>query len=31
MDESYRDIADSYDRTFASLSFRIPNEEHSIL
>lgn len=31
MDESYRDIADSYDRTFSSLSFRIPIEEHSIL
>lgn len=31
MDESYRDIADSYDRTFSSLSFRVPIEEHSIL
>ncbi|APR82870.1 Methyltransferase [Minicystis rosea] len=31
MDESYRDIADRYDRTFSTLSFRIPIEEHSIL
>lgn len=31
MDESYRDIADSYDRTFSTLSFRIPIEEYSIL
>jgi toxoflavin synthase len=31
MVESYRDIADHYDRTFSSLSFRVPIEEYSIL
>lgn len=31
MNESYRDIADQYDRTFSTLNFRIPVEEHSIL
>ena len=31
MDEGYRDIADQYDQTYSTLSFRIPIEEHSIL